>query len=48
MNITPEFLEEITRQVVAALASEMPVSSPRGLLVGGGSWTPAVPGLLWA
>lgn len=48
MNITPEFLEEITRQVVAALAAEMPASGPRGLLVGGGGWMLAVPGLLWA
>jgi hypothetical protein len=48
MNVTPEFLEEITRQVVAALTSGMPAAGPRGLLVGESGWTPAVSGCLWA
>lgn len=48
MNVTPEFLEEITRQVVAALAAGAPAAGPRGLLVGESAWTPSVPGCLWA
>lgn len=47
MNVTPELLEEITRQVLAALSAEAPAAGPKGLLVGGG-WTPSVPGCRWA
>lgn len=47
MNVTPEFLEEITRQVVAALAAGAPAAGPKGLLVGESGWTPFVPGLCW-
>lgn len=48
MNVTPEFLEEITRQVVAALTAGAPSAGPKGLLVGESGWTPSVPGLCWA
>lgn len=48
MNVTPEFLEEITRQVVAALAAGAPAPGPKGLLVGESAWTPSAPGCLWA
>jgi len=47
MEITRALLEEITRQVVAAMEAA-PVSGPRGLLLGGGSWIPTVPELHWA
>lgn len=49
MNVTPELLEEITRQVLAALtAGTPPAAGPRGLLVGESDWTPSVPGCAWA
>lgn len=48
MNVTPEFLEEITRRVVAALTTGTPAAGPRGLLVGDSAWIPSVPGCLWA
>lgn len=48
MNVTPEFLEEITRQVVAALAAGAPAAGPKGLLVGESTWTPSASGCLWA
>lgn len=48
MNVTPEFLEEITRQVVAALAAGTPAAGPKGLLVGESAWMPSAPGCLWA
>ena len=47
MNVTPELLEEVTRQVLAALAGQMPAAGPAGLLVGTGEWIPAVSGLRW-
>lgn len=48
MNVTPELLEEITRQVVAALTAGEPAGGPGGLLVGEGAWTPSIPGYRWA
>lgn len=48
MNVTPELLEEITRQVLAALSVGAPAAGPKGLLVGGAGWTPSVPGCCWA
>ena len=48
MNVTPELLEEITRQVLAALSGETPAAGPKGLLVGGAGWKPSVPNCCWA
>ena len=48
MEVTPQVLEEITRRVLEALTSSLPAAGPKGLLVGGGSWVPQVPGLDWA
>ena len=48
MNVTPELLEEITRQVLAALKGETPAAGPKGLLVGNAGWTPSVPDCRWA
>ena len=48
MNVTPQLLEEITRQVLAALNAELPAAGPRGLLVGNAGWTPSVPDCRWA
>ncbi len=48
MDVTPELLEEITRQVLAALSGQAPAAGPQALLVGGGGWTPSVPGCRWA
>ena len=48
MNVTPELLEEITRQVLTALSAQAPAAEPAGLLVGAGEWVPAVPGRRWA
>nr|WP_325196578.1 hypothetical protein [uncultured Oscillibacter sp.] len=48
MNVTPELLEEITRQVLAALSAGTAAAGPKGLLVGGAGWTPSVPGCCWA
>ena len=48
MDVTPELLEEITRQVLVALSGQTPAAGPQALLVGGGGWTPSVPGCRWA
>lgn len=48
MNVTPELLEEITRQVLVALSGETPAAGPKGLLVGGAGWKPSVPNCCWA
>lgn len=48
MNVTPELLEEITRQVLAAVAgTAAPTAGPSALKVGGGC-APSVPGFRWA
>ena len=45
MNVTPELLEEITRQVLSAPNAQTPSIGPKGLLVGKAGWPPLCAGL---
>lgn len=47
MNVTPELLEKITRQVVAVLTAGESAGGLEGLLVGGSAWIPSAPGYRW-
>ena len=48
MEVTPELLSEITRQVLERLTGPADLAGCRGLLVGKGDWEPQAPGWHWA